>query len=87
MAHTRNEKGKNSLQYHKICAKINNGFESMPVWRNWQTHLTQNQAVSTIRVQVPSPVPFLASECKILCRFVPSLPFNPRNQCYFSSQG
>lgn len=29
----------------------------MPEWRNWQTHLTQNQAGNTVGVQVPSPAP------------------------------
>ncbi len=36
---------------------------------------------------IPLPGTIFTSEYKILCRFVPSFPFNPRNQCYFSSQG
>ena len=40
--------------------------ENEPLWRNWQTHLTQNQAGNTVWVQVPPPAPTLGGKTFVL---------------------
>lgn len=44
---TEEKENKKSLHKMSNYVKINTGLENMPVWRNWQTHLTQNQAVNS----------------------------------------